>query len=109
ISGLTAANDSGTGFTVSEDSSATTLDVLANDALDPQVGGTLTITAVGTTDKGGTVTITQNGTRLSYTPAANAQGTEKFTYTISDGQGHNATATVSMAITNVNDAPVATN
>lgn len=108
ISGLTATNDSGTGFTVTEDSAATTIDVLANDALDPQVGGTLTVTALGTTDKGGTVVITQNGTRVSYTPAANFQGTEKFTYTISDGQGHNATATVSMTVTNVNDAPVAT-
>jgi VCBS repeat-containing protein len=109
VSGLTATNDTGTGFTVNEDSAATTIDVLANDALDPQVGGTLTITAVGTTDKGGTVSITQNGTRISYTPAANFQGAEKFTYTISDGQGHNATATVTMTVNNVNDNPVATN
>src|SRR5204863_10114563 len=58
---------------------------------------------------GGTVSITQNGTRLSYTSAANFQGTEKFTYSITDGQGHNATATVTLTINNVNDPPVATN
>ncbi len=109
VSGLTATNDTGAGFTINEDSAATTIDVLANDALDPQVGGTLTITTLGTTDKGGTVSITQNGTRISYTPAANFQGTEKFTYTITDGLGHNATATVSMTVNNVNDNPVATN
>ena len=40
--------------------------------------------------------ITDNGTRITYAPAANFQGTESFTYTISDGQGHTATATISV-------------
>lgn len=106
ISGLTANPDTAT---VAEDSSATTINVLANDALDPEVGGTLTITSVGTTSNGGTVSITQSGTRVSYQPAANFQGTETFTYTISDGEGNNATNTVTVTVTNVNDPPVATN
>ncbi len=109
VSGLIANNDSGASFTFDEDSGAHTLDVLANDVADPQVpNSVLTITTTGPTDHGGVVTITQNNTRLSYTPAANFQGTEKFTYTISDGQGHTATATVTMTINNVNDPPTAT-
>ncbi|HEY2411242.1 MAG TPA: tandem-95 repeat protein [Pirellulaceae bacterium] len=98
--GLAANNDT---FSVSTNASATTIDVLANDTLDSTTtGGTLTVTAVGTTDHGGTVSITQNNTRLSYTPASNFKGTEKFTYTISDGLGHTATGTVTM---NVNGPP----
>src|SRR5207253_39498 len=58
---------------------------------------------------GGTVTITQNGTRLSYTPAANFQGTEKVPYTITDGHGNNSTGTLTMTVNNVNDPPTATN
>jgi large repetitive protein len=106
ISNLTANPDS---TTVAEDSTATTIDVLANDTLDTQVGGTKTITNVGTTSNGGTVSITENGTRISYTPAANFQGTETFTYTLGDGQGNSATNTVTVTVTNVNDPPVATN
>jgi len=110
ISGLIANNDSGTAFTFDEDSGAHTLDVLTNDVADPQVpNSVLTITSVGTTDHGGVVTINQDNTHLTYTSAANFQGAEKFTYTISDGQGHSATATVTMTINNVNDAPTATN
>jgi large repetitive protein len=106
ISGLTAAPDT---LTVNEDSAATTINVLANDLADPAVpNSVLTITQLGTTDKGGTVAITQTNTRVSYTPLANFQGTETFTYTISDGQGHTATSTVTVTVTNVNDAPVAT-
>ena len=41
LSGLTATPDTAT---VNEDAAATTIDVLANDALDPQIGGTLAIT-----------------------------------------------------------------
>jgi VCBS repeat-containing protein len=103
VGGLTANNDT---FTVSMNASATTIDVLANDTLDSTTtGGTLTITAVGTTDHGGTVSITTNNTRLSYTPANNFKGTEKFTYTISDGLGHTATGT---ATVNVNGPPTGT-
>jgi len=57
----------------------------------------------------GSLTITQSGTRISYTPQANFQGTETFTLTISDGQGNTATNTVTMTVTNVNDPPVAAN
>ena len=71
-----AVNDS---FTVTEDSSNNELSPLGNDNTGPDTGETLTITAVGPTSKGGTVTISQDKTKLIYTPAANAQGTETFT------------------------------
>ena len=81
------------------------INVLANDLLGE--GTALTITSVGTGSKNGTIGITQNGTRISYRPAANAQGTETFTYTISNGVGA-ATGNVTVTITNSNDPPIAT-
>ena len=51
----------------------------------------------------GSVTFTATG--VSYTPAANYNGADSFTYTIGDGNGGTATATVSVTVTAVNDAP----
>ncbi|MFO0868679.1 MAG: tandem-95 repeat protein [Pirellulales bacterium] len=93
-------------ITVSEDSDTTTINVLANDTTGGDSGETLTITQVGTTDKGGTVAIAAGGGSVTYKPAANFFGTEKFTYTISDGTA-SATATVTVTVNNVNDAPTA--
>ncbi|ADO74013.1 Ig-like domain-containing protein [Stigmatella aurantiaca] len=98
-----AVNDS---FTVAEDSGATVLDVLANDTSAPDVGETLTIIAV-TQPGGGTVTFTASS--VSFTPAANFFGTTAFTYTISDGNGGTATATVTLNVSPVNDPPTANN
>lgn len=42
-----------------------------------------------------------------YTPAANYGGADSFTYQIADGQGGTATATVSLTVNPVDDAPVA--
>lgn len=92
--------------TVAEDSGATTINVLANDTFVPDAGETLTITAV-TQGANGSVAITGGGTTVSYTPNLNYFGPDSFTYTISDGNGGNDTATVSMTVTPVNDAPVA--
>ncbi len=46
---------------------------------------------------------------ITYTPAANYTGADSFSYTIGDGQGGSATATVSVTVSAVNDAPVAVN
>jgi Bacterial Ig domain len=78
--------------------------VLANDTIGPDTGETLSVTAV-TQATHGTVTFTPTG--VSYTPAANYNGADSFTYTISDGNGGSATATVSVTVTSVNDAPIA--
>ncbi|SEU37900.1 Ig-like domain-containing protein [Stigmatella erecta] len=92
-------------FTVPKDSGATELNVLANDTGDPDVGETLSITAV-TQPTYGTVTFT--ATRVSFTPAAGFVGATAFTYTVSDGRGGTDTATVTITITDVNAPPVAT-
>ena len=59
-----------------------------------------------TTAKGGKVILNANGA-YSYQGAANFNGTDSFSYTISDNNGGTASATVSLTILSVNDSPVA--
>ncbi|MFL6255926.1 MAG: Ig-like domain-containing protein [Pyrinomonadaceae bacterium] len=89
---------------VAEDSGANALAVLGNDT-DPN-GDTLTIISV-TQGAHGSVAITGGGTGVSYTPTANYNGPDSFNYTVSDGNGGEDTANVSVNVTPVNDAPVA--
>jgi len=99
--GLTAVSDL---FNVDEDSVNFPLNVLANDV--NEMGGTVTITQVGTTSHGGTVTIGTNGQNLLYSPAANFFGEETFTYTITNN-GLTSTGSVTVQVAPVNDAPTA--
>src|SRR4029077_19301158 len=96
--------------TLAEDSSATTVDVLGNDTdvdnLTPPANAGLSV-ASATNGAHGTVAIALDGLSVSYTPAANYNGPDSFTYTVTDG-GLTSTATVSITVTAVNDAPVAT-
>jgi VCBS repeat-containing protein len=79
-----------------------TLAVLVNDSdID---GNPLAVTAASSPD--GTVTINPDGT-LTFLPAADFTGTATITYTISDGAGGTASATVTVVVTPVNDPPVA--
>ncbi|RPJ39050.1 MAG: tandem-95 repeat protein, partial [Planctomycetaceae bacterium] len=93
---------------VFEDSGANPIDVLSNDSYSPDVGETLTIAAV-TQGLNGSVAITNGGLDLTYTPNPDTFGPDSFTYTISDGNGGTATATVYVEVTNENDPPVAAN
>ena len=52
------------------------------------------------------VVILANDGGFTYQPNADFNGSDSFTYTVSDGQGGTATATVSLTIAAVNDAPV---
>ena len=45
--------------------------------------------------------------KLSYAPDANFDGSDSFTFKVNDGVADSATATVSITVTAVNDAPVA--
>ena len=104
-----AVNDGSLGSpfaTVAEDSGASAaIPVLGNDSdLDSDP---LTITAASSSN--GTVAIVPGGTALSFTPTLNFNGATTISYTISDGQGGTASATVFVTVTPVNDAPVAVN
>ena len=57
---------------------------------------------------GGVVSIFANGDFV-YTPRASFAGTDSFTYTVLDGKGASSTATVTLNVTAVNDAPIARN
>ena len=70
-----------------------TIDVLANDS-DPD-GDALTIVGV-TQPAGGTATIANN--QVTYAPSRAFSGLDAFTYTISDGHAHTATANVSVDV-----------
>jgi cyclophilin family peptidyl-prolyl cis-trans isomerase len=98
--------------TVLEDSGATNILVLANDSAGiNDTTNTLTVVEVSTTSaKGGTVTIAADGKSVNYTPKANFQGEDTFTYKIKDASGAiSASGTVKVTVTNVNDAPTAVN
>ncbi|MFP4165455.1 MAG: Ig-like domain-containing protein, partial [Chitinispirillaceae bacterium] len=52
-------------------------------------------------------TVTKEGSSLRYTPDADFNGSDEFSYDISDGNGGIATGMVTVAINSINDAPVA--
>ncbi|SEN38768.1 Ig-like domain-containing protein [Nitrosomonas marina] len=79
------------------------VDVLSNDS-DPE-NDTLSVTQTGVAANG-SVTINADNT-LTYTPNVGFAGNDGFTYTIDDGQGGTDTASVSVQVIEVNDAPVA--
>ncbi|WP_170295687.1 Ig-like domain-containing protein, partial [Mycolicibacterium phlei] len=94
--------------TVDEDGGPITGNVLTNDnAANVDAGEVLTVTPVSnlTTANGGTYSIAADGT-YTYTPAENFNGTDNFTYTVSDGT-YSDTGTITITVTPVNDAPVA--
>jgi hypothetical protein len=97
--------------TVAEDSGATVINVLAGDVAGPanESGQTLTITFVSDPANGSAST---DGSTVSYTPDANYNGSDSFTYTVCDDGTTDGvsdtlcdTATVSITVTEVNDAP----
>src|SRR5207249_3842859 len=76
--------------------------VLANDT---DVDGDPLTAVLATAPTKGTLALNANGS-FTYTPNANVNGSDTFTYRASDGTLTSNLATVTMAITPVNDAPV---
>jgi Tol biopolymer transport system component len=75
-------------------------------ATDPK-GAPLTYSIV-TNGTLGTATVTNAATgAFTYTPSANANGTDTFTFKVNNGSADSNIATVTATITAVNDAPVA--
>jgi VCBS repeat-containing protein len=64
-------------------------------------GDALTVSA--TAPSHGTVAV---GTTVTYTPAPDFNGTDSFTYSVSDGRGGTASATVTVTVLPVNDPPI---
>lgn len=83
-------------------SSGNQFNVLGNDS-DPD-GDSLTIASVSAPAHGGAVAL---GGQVTYSPAAGYTGADSFSYTISDGRGGNATATVSVTVRAGNRPPTA--
>ena len=97
-----AANDS---YTTPED---TALSVAAAGALgnDSDVDGDLLTAALAIGPSHGSLTLNANGS-FTYTPVANYNGPDQFSYKANDGTVDSNTATVAITVTSVNDAPVA--
>ncbi|MEZ4667720.1 MAG: tandem-95 repeat protein [Anaerolineae bacterium] len=78
-----------------------TIDVLANDTdID---GDALSVMSVTQPANG---TAISNGVNVTYTPNANFNGIDNFTYTVNDGNGGMGTAAVTITVNPVNDVPV---
>ena len=95
-----AVNDTAT---ANEDTALTltAASLLANDT-DVDVGDTKTLVSVQSPVNG---TVTLVGGNPVFTPNANFVGTASFTYTMKDTAGLTSTATVSITVNPVNDAP----
>jgi hypothetical protein len=85
-----------------EENGQVTVSVLANDT-DPE-GDALT---VGSTTQGAYGSVTHNGSSVTYTPDAGYIGGDSFSYSIGDGYGGTASATVSITVTAQNRLPLA--
>ena len=87
---------------VLEGSTDNPVDVLANDS--DADGDPLTIASVSVPAHGSAAVV---GANVTYTPAADFRGEDSFTYTIVDGRGGSATATVHVTVGAPNQPPVA--
>ena len=98
----TAVSDS---FTTLEDA-AIAIDVLSNDT-DPDDGDSVAPASIALVSNGinGTAKLVDGG--LVYTPNANFNGTDSFSYTVNDQSGETSNvASVTITVTSVNDRPV---
>jgi len=98
----TAVDDN---VTTAEDT-AVTMDVLANDSGNGHALDTSSVTLLSTPARGSAMV--NAGGDITYTPVANANGTDTFTYRVKNDAGATSnTARVTVTITLVNDLPVA--
>lgn len=111
-----AANDT---YTIEEDATTEPIAVTGNDknynAAGEEISRTITIDSVSVVSPPNSATVAINGTNIDFTPAADFNGEVTFTYTASvdatDAGGPadlQSTATVTVTVNAVNDAPVNT-
>ena len=100
VVGVTPVAVDDSAFTLED--TAAVIDVSANDT-DPN-GDTLLVDTLGSAANGSVV---DNGDgTVTYTPSADFNGSDSFTYSATDGTNTSNTATVTVTVTAVNDAPV---
>jgi VCBS repeat-containing protein len=92
-------------FVEDKSTSVATAALLANDT--DVDGGALVVSAVNATSAHGGTLKLDSGV-ITYTPAANFNGADQFSYTVSDGHGGTTSGTLSFNVAAVNDAPVNT-
>ena len=113
-----------------KESAAATVTITVNSVVDPPVANAQSVTTsedypkaialTGTAGDGPSLTyivvtgpthgtLTGTAPTLTYTPAANYNGPDSFTFQVNDGVGSSNVATVSITVTAVNDKPVAVN
>ncbi|HEY3404580.1 MAG TPA: Ig-like domain-containing protein, partial [Ohtaekwangia sp.] len=94
-------------YTTNEDAPLSVLvpGVLSNDTDVDNVSFTAVL---NTTTSNGTITLNANGS-FTYTPAAEFNGSDSFTYHVTDGTLSSAVVTVTITVNLVNDLPVAAN
>src|SRR4029079_15280461 len=117
---VTEVNDVPVGIvdaiTIDEDAGATVIDVLSNDSRGAaeESGQILHVQSVGSAAHG-SVQIRNVGADVTYTPAADFNGSDSFTYIVCDNGTTNGSAdpkcalvaaTVNVTVNAVNDAPV---
>ena len=98
-----AVNDS---FTGDEDTDITGDVTPGTVGQDSDIDGDPLTVALVTGPTHGTLTLNANGS-FTYTPDADYNGPDSFTYRVNDGTANSNIATVSLTVTPVNDAPVA--
>lgn len=94
-----------TSMTVSRNSNANVLDVLANDFDIPQ--NPLTIVNINRQGISGQVSIQAGGKAILYTPSNGFVGSETFSYTVSDSVGNMSTADVTVTVRFQSANPIA--
>ena len=80
-----------------------TTSVLAND---PGLADAPIVVTIPSPPAHGTAVVEPDG-RVTYTPAPNWNGTDAYSYEVTDADGESDTATVTITVAPVNDAPVA--
>ena len=85
-------------LTVVRNAAATDVPVLGNDT---DIDGDVLAIVSATNGSRGTVVVSGDGRHLTYQPARNVDGTDSFTYRVSDGHGGIATTTVQITIVKV--------
>ncbi len=107
---VNAVNDapvaSADSVTTDEDTAAI-FAVLGNDS--DVDGDSLTVSSFDKISAHGGKIVQNNDGTFTYNPLANFNGTDSFSYTISDDNGGTSTATVNLTVNAVNDAPVLDN